>query len=87
MLVTVENVEDIGRITRSVRRAQHLRQDDLGFMSSCSHKYIVDVEKGKPTIQTGKLIQLLNELGIQVVLDIPDGIELDESQVSSRHSA
>ena len=87
MLVTIKNVEDIGRVTRSVRRAQGIRQDDLGFMSDCSHKYVVDVEKGKPTIQMGKLIRLLSELGVEVVLKIPDDMELDELRVSLRDSA
>ena len=58
-----------------VRRIQqHIRQDDLGSMIDCSHKFIGDVEKGKTSVECGRVFRLLNELGIKVHLDLPDDI-------------
>mgnify|MGYP001053218414 FL=1 len=71
MKLRIESVEDIGTLVRLTRKTQGLRQDDLGAMAGCSHKYVVDVEKGKPTIQTGLLLALLEELGIEVTVDLP----------------
>ena len=72
MKLLVSKVTDIGNITKAVRKSQQIRQDDLGSMAGCSHKFIVDVEKGKPTVQTELLLTLLTELGIDVYLDVPD---------------
>lgn len=71
MKLQIESVEDIGLLVRLTRKAQGLRQDDLGAMAGCSHKYVVDVEKGKATIQAGLLLRLLEELGIEVTVDLP----------------
>ncbi|WP_417582673.1 helix-turn-helix domain-containing protein [Nitrincola sp.] len=71
MKLQIESVEDIGTLVRFTRKAQGLRQDDLGAMAGCSHKYVVDVEKGKATIQAGLLLKLLEELGIEVTVDLP----------------
>ena len=72
MKLQISTVADVGTVAKAVRKTQGLRQDDLGFMAGCSHKFIVDVEKGKKTVQTGLLLELLSELGIDVYLDIPD---------------
>jgi transcriptional regulator with XRE-family HTH domain len=72
MKILVNTVAEIGIAAKAVRKTQGVRQDDLGFMAGCSHKFIVDVEKGKKTVQTGLLLELLSELGIDVYLDIPD---------------
>ena len=72
MKLLVNTVAEIGTAAKAVRKTQSLRQDDLGFMAGCSHKFIVDVEKGKKTVQTGLLLELLSELGIDVYLGIPD---------------
>lgn len=72
MKVLINDVASIGKIAKTVRKSQHIRQDDLGSMIDCSHKFIGDVEKGKPTVECERVIRLLNELGIEVHLDIPD---------------
>ena len=72
MRLLVNTVSELGAAVKAVRKTQSLRQDDLGFMAGCSHKFIVDVEKGKKTVQTGLVLDLLSELGIDLYLDVPD---------------
>ncbi len=74
MKLHIESVEEIGTLVRLTRKAQGLRQDDLGAMAGCSHKYVVDVEKGKTTVQAGLLLMLLEELGIEVTVDLPSDV-------------
>lgn len=74
MKLNIASMEEIGELARFTRKAQGLRQDDLGAMAGCSHKFVVDVEKGKPTIQAGLLLQLLEELGIEITLDLPSDV-------------
>lgn len=72
MLVRITSVEEIGRIARDMRKRQGLRQDDLAAMIGSSHVFLRDVETGKPGVQLGRVLQLLDELGIRVCLDVPD---------------
>jgi len=41
-------------------------------MVDSSHVFLRDVECGKPTVQLGRVLRLLQELGIRITLDIPD---------------
>ena len=43
-------------------------------MVPASHVFVIDAERGKPTIQFGKLLALLRELGIELTADAPDGV-------------
>ena len=72
MQIDVRGIEDIASVVRQIRKSQGIRQDDLGSMAGCSHKFIVDVEKGKQTIQAGLLLKVLDELGIRLIIDLPD---------------
>lgn len=76
----VSTVEEIGKLLRGVRKAQQIRQDDLGAMVGCSHKFIIDVEKGKETIQAGLLLKVFDELGIKVLLDLPEANHINVSE-------
>jgi len=72
MQIPVSSVTDIGAAIRAERKRQHLRQDDLAGMVDSSHVFLRDVECGKPTVQLGRVLRLLQELGIRITLDIPD---------------
>lgn len=79
MQIPVTDPEEIGRIARRVRRLQRVRQDDLGATIGVSHVTLREIERGKPTVQWGTVLSLLDELGIKLVLDVPDriGAELE----------
>lgn len=72
MRVAIKTPEDLGKVIRSVRRSQGVRQEDLAMMVPASHVFIIDAERGKPTAQIGKLLALLRELGIELSADIPE---------------
>ena len=75
MLIPVSSVADIGEVARRLRKQQGLRQADLAAMIDASHVFLRDVEHGKPGVQLGRVLQLLEELGIRVCLDVPDQAE------------
>lgn len=68
----IKSTEGLGELIRRVRKAQGLRQDDLAGMAGSSHVFVLDVERGKPTVQLGKVLALLQELGIRLVADLPE---------------
>lgn len=53
----------IGRIVRDERKSQSLRQDELAAASGVGLRFIVELERGKPTVQLGKVLDVLGALG------------------------
>lgn len=66
------STEDLGLVIRAVRKSSLVRQDDLAGAVGVSRRFTADVERGKPTVQFGRVLRLLEELGIAVSLDIPE---------------
>ena len=62
----IKNAEDLGRVVRETRKAQKLSQDDLAGMAGTGRRFIVDLEKGKKTVQFGKVLRVLATLGVSV---------------------
>lgn len=72
MNIPVHTPAQIGAVLRLVRKLQGVRSDDLAGTSGVGPVFVIDVEKGKPTVQLGKVLQVLHEAGILVNLEIPD---------------
>ncbi|MEI7444450.1 MAG: helix-turn-helix domain-containing protein [Burkholderiales bacterium] len=68
----IRSAEDLGRVIRAVRKSTGMRQDDLAAVVGVSQQFAVDVERGKPTVQFGRVLRLLDELGIPLTVEIPD---------------
>ncbi|MCO8436586.1 helix-turn-helix domain-containing protein, partial [Burkholderia multivorans] len=72
MRYTIEQASDIGGVIRAARKAQQLRQDDAAGSVGVSESFMVKAERGADTVQWGKVFQILQGLGVQVVVDLPD---------------
>jgi y4mF family transcriptional regulator len=72
MDTVVRTPEALGRLIREQRKRQGLRQAELAAMIGASHVFLGDVEKGKPTVQLGRVLKLLDELGLTLRVDVPD---------------
>ena len=62
----IKNAGDLGRVVREARKGQKLSQDDLSGMAGTGRRFIVDVEKGKETVQFGKVLRVLATLGVSI---------------------
>jgi len=69
---TVTDPSALGRRVRETRRALRLTQPDLALSAGVGVRFLVDIEKGKPTAQIGKIMQVLAALGIEMHLSPPD---------------
>lgn len=72
MLITVSSPQDLGLLVRATRKTQQLRMDDLAGSAGVGPVFVREVERGKETVQLGRVLQLLSELGIALKADIPD---------------
>ena len=72
MRIQARTVEEVGLAIRAMRKASGVRQDDV---PGVIHMFLRDLERGKETVQFGRVLQVLQELGIHMVLEVPDGAE------------
>ncbi|GAA5135140.1 hypothetical protein GCM10023213_07930 [Prosthecobacter algae] len=63
--------EQIGEMVRSARKGQGVTQKELAMTSGTGLRFIIDLEKGKATCQIGKVLTVLNTLGITMTLIAP----------------
>lgn len=75
MQVLLKNAADLGALVRQARKAQALRQDDAAGGLGVSENFLGKVERGGETVQWGKLFQVLEGLGVRLIVDLPPEVE------------
>jgi len=67
MQISIINASDLGNCVRAARKAQGMTQKELAeFFTAFSREYLSDLENGKPTVELGKALAVLNALGLRV---------------------
>jgi HTH-type transcriptional regulator / antitoxin HipB len=56
--------KQIGELVKSVRKQMGATQKDLAMTSGTGLRFIIELEQGKPTCQVGKVLTVLNTLGV-----------------------
>ncbi|MBV5347727.1 helix-turn-helix domain-containing protein [bacterium] len=69
---SIQSAEDLGFALRAVRKSAKVRLDDLSQTVHLSKQTTTNVEQGKPTVQFGKILRLLKELGLALSVDLPE---------------
>ncbi len=64
----IQNTAELGEAVRAARRRLQVTQKDLAMASGTGLRFLIDLEKGKPTCQVGKILQVLQALGLRVEL-------------------
>lgn len=63
--------ESIGKFIRKIRKTHGLTQQDLALTCGTGLRFIIDLEKGKPSCQFAKVLIVLQTLGIDIQLIPP----------------
>lgn len=64
-------IEEIGAVVRQARLAQGLRQDQLAAAAGVGLRFLVELERGKPTVRLAKVLAVLNALGCRLEVTPP----------------
>ena len=64
---------DVGDIARRQRQLLGLKQEDVSGLANTGNRFIVDLEKGKPTLQIQMALEVLDLLGLEVVVQTKSG--------------
>jgi y4mF family transcriptional regulator len=67
--IAVQSPKDLGELLRKKRKVQALTQGQVAEYCGVSVKFISEVERGKETAEIGKVLYLLNALGIDLIAD------------------
>jgi y4mF family transcriptional regulator len=64
--------QQIGVLVKTARKRLDVTQRDLAMTSGTGLRFIIELEKGKPTCQLGKVLTVLQTLGIKIDLTLPE---------------
>jgi DNA-binding XRE family transcriptional regulator len=86
MKIPIENSSAIGKVVRASRKAQGIRQDDAAGSIGVSENFLGKIERGSDSVQWGKLFQVMQGLGIRVILEIPESVANQITAESSKRA-
>lgn len=76
MQLPIDNAAALGKVVRASRKAQKIRQDDAAGSIGVSENFLGKIERGSESVQWGKLFQVLEGLGVRVIVDVPESVAL-----------
>jgi len=71
LLIMKYSPKNIGEIVHTARKSLGVTQKALALTSGTGLRFIIDLEKGKPTCQIGKALTVLNTLGVKLDVTPP----------------
>ena len=66
-----QSPKSIGEFVRITRKKLGVTQKDLAMTSGTGLRFIIEMERGKATCQLGKVLTVLQTLGIKIELSPP----------------
>ena len=70
----VMDMKELGEFIAAERRRQGVTQLQLSQAADVGRRFVVEAEAGKDTVQTGKLLKVLDALGVSIALTAPEGV-------------
>jgi len=64
--VHLSSAAELGQLVRKTRKAQGLTQLDLAGLAGLSNRFVIDLERGKETLQIQKVLDVLALLGLEL---------------------
>lgn len=68
----IDSTVALGELVRRKRREAGVRQADAAALAGVGTRFLSELERGKPTSEVGKVIQVLSRLGLELWL-LPRG--------------
>jgi HTH-type transcriptional regulator/antitoxin HipB len=65
---SVRSSVELGAIVRAQRKRLALKQLDIAGLGNTGNRFIVDLENGKPTVQLQKVLDVMDLLGLELVV-------------------
>lgn len=79
--MNTKSTKQLGAAIRARRKQLKVTQKDLAMTCGTGLRFVIDLEKGKPTCQVGKILQVLHALGLKLQITSP-GVVTDQDEKS-----
>lgn len=66
--IVIHSSTDLGATIRQRREQLELKQTDLAGLGGTGNRFVVELERGKPTVQLQKVLDIMDLLGLEVVV-------------------
>lgn len=66
--LVIHSSAELGAIVREQRKRLALKQLDIAGLGNTGNRFIVELENGKPTAQLQKVLDVMDLLGLEVVV-------------------
>lgn len=63
--------QDVGKLVRQTRKTLGVTQKDLALTSGTGLRFVIELEKGKPTCEIGKALTVIQTLGLRITFTPP----------------
>lgn len=67
----ISNSKELGLLIKTTRKTQGMTQAELAGASGTGVRFIVDIERGKPTCELEKTLLIVSMLGIKLEACLP----------------
>jgi y4mF family transcriptional regulator len=71
-MITIQTAKQFGEAIRRSRKAQGLNQTMLAGLSGAGVRFVSELERGKPTCELEKALQIATMLGIRLTAALPE---------------
>lgn len=71
---TIRTADQLGQTIRAERKALGLTQSDLAAASGVSLRFLSELERGRASAGVGRVLRVLEMLGLRVVLESPGAL-------------
>lgn len=64
----IRSSTELGAVVRQQRKKLALKQLDIAGLGNTGNRFVVELEQGKPTLQLQKVLDVIDLLGLEVVV-------------------
>lgn len=75
----INTVSELGRLIRAYRKKQNLTLETVSGISHLSMRFISELERGKETAALGKALELIDKLGLEIIVQ-PRGYQREDAK-------
>jgi HTH-type transcriptional regulator/antitoxin HipB len=65
---SITSTVQLGQVVREARKKQGLTQLDVAGLAGLSNRFVIDLERGKKTLQVQKVLEVLALLGMELTI-------------------
>lgn len=64
----IKTAEELGALIRAFRKSHELTLEKVSGLTNIGIRFLSELERGKETAQLGKTLAILNNLGLEVII-------------------